>query len=66
MTNPLTDTLEALQKIQDAIETIKTRKTIESNTSTISDYEKIISYLEDSASDLINAVVIFQKHEKVL
>ena len=66
MTNPLDDTLEALQKIQDAIDTIKTRKSITSEKQILQDYDKIISYLEDSASNLVNAVVIFEKHERAL
>lgn len=66
MTSPLDETLSALQKIQDAIDTVKTRKTVTSEKQTLQDYDKIISYLEDSASSLVNAVVIFLKHEKPL
>ena len=66
MANPLDETLAALQKIQDAIDTVKTRKTVTSEKQTLQDYDKIISYLEDSASSLVNAVVIFLKHEKPL
>ena len=66
MTNPLDDTLAALQKIQDAIDTVKTKKTITSEKQILQDYDKIISHLEDSASSLINVVVIFWKHEKLL
>ena len=33
---------------------------------TLQDYDKIIKHLEDSISDMINAVVIFQKFEKAL
>ena len=64
MINPLDDTLEALQKIQDAIDTVKTRKSITSEQQILQDYDKIISYLEDSASNLVNAVVIFETHER--
>ena len=66
MTNLLDETLEALQKIQDVIDTVKTRKTVITEKQTLQDYDKIISYLEDSASSLLNAVVIFRKHEKPL
>ena len=66
VTNPLDDTLAALQKIQDAIDTVKTKKTITSEKQILQDYDKIISHLEDSASSLINVVVIFWKHEKLL
>jgi len=66
VTNPLDDTLEALDRMRDAVETIKTRKTITHEKHTIQDYDKIIEHLEESASNLINAVVIFRKHEKAL
>lgn len=66
MVNPLDITLEALKNIQDAIDEIKVRKNITSEKETLQDYDKIIEYLEDSASNLINAVVLFQKREKSL
>ena len=66
MPSPLDDTLEALQNIQDAINTVKTRKTITTEKQTLQDYDKIISYLEEGATSLLNAVVVFQKHEKPL
>ena len=64
--NPLDKTLEALQNIQDAIDTVKTRKTVISENLVLQDYDKIISYLEDAGSNLVNAIVIFQKHERPL
>jgi len=66
MVKPLDATLEALQNIQDAIDEIKVRKNITSEKQTLQDYDKIIKHLEDSISDMINAVVIFQKYEKAL
>ncbi|MFY9299576.1 MAG: hypothetical protein WAO91_00095 [Candidatus Nitrosotenuis sp.] len=66
MANPLDDTLGALQNIQDAINTVKTRKTVISEKQTLQDYDKILSCLEDAASNLINAIVVFRKHEKPL
>lgn len=66
MINPLDKTLEALHNIQDAIDTIKTRRTVVSENLVLQDYDKIISYLEDAGSNLVNAVVIFQKHERPL
>ena len=66
MINPLDKTLEALHNIQDAIDTIKTRRTVISENQVLQDYDKIISYLEDAGSNLVNAVVIFQKHERPL
>ena len=66
MVNPLDTTLEALQNIQDAIDEIKVRKNITSEKQTLQDYDEIIKHLEESISDMINAVVIFQKYEKAL
>lgn len=66
MVNPLDMTLEALQNAQDAIDEIKVRKNITSEKQTLQDYDNIIKHLEDSILDMINAVVLFQKHEKAL
>jgi len=66
MVNPLDTTLEALQSVQDAIDEIKVRKNITSEKQTLQDYDDIIKHLEESASNMINAVVIFQKYEKAL
>ena len=66
MANPLDKTLEALQNIQDSIDTVKTRKTVITENLVLQDYDKIISYLEDAGTNLVNAVVIFQKHERPL
>ena len=66
MVNPLDATLEALQNIQDAIDEIKARKNITPEKQTLQDYDKIIKHLEESISDMINAVVIFQKYDKAL
>jgi imidazoleglycerol phosphate synthase glutamine amidotransferase subunit HisH len=66
MANPLDMTLEALQNIQDAIDEIKVRRNITSEKQTLEDYDKIITHLEGSMSDMINAVVIFQKYDKAL
>jgi pyruvate-formate lyase len=63
MVNPLDMTLEALENIQDAVNEIKVRKNITQEKVTLEDYDKIIKHLEDSISDMINAVVIFQKYE---
>ncbi len=66
MVNPLDTTLEALQNIQDSIDEIKVRKNITPEKQTLQDYDKIIKHLENSMSDLIKAVVIFQKYDKAL
>ena len=66
MVNPLDTTLEALQNIQDAINEIKVRKNITLEKEKLQDYDKIIKYLENSISDMLNAVAVFQKYEKSL
>jgi hypothetical protein len=66
MVNPLDTTLEALQNIQDTIDEIKVRKNITLEKQTLQDYDDIIKHLEESATNIINAVVIFQKYERVL
>ena len=66
MTDPLDKTLEALQNIQDASDTIKTRKTVISEKQTLQNYDKIMSYLEEAGSNLINAIVLFHKYESSL
>ena len=66
MVNPLDTTLEALQNVQDTIDEIKVRKNITSEKQVLQDYDNIIEHLENSISDMINAVVIFQKHEQAL
>lgn len=66
MVNPLNITLEALQNVQDAINEIKVRKNITTEKEKIQDYDKIIKHLEDSISNMLNAVVVFQKYEKAL
>lgn len=63
MTNLLDETLDALWRIQNIVDTVKTRKTITTEKQVLQDYDRIISYLENAGSDLINAVVLFQKHE---
>ena len=59
-------TLEALQNAQDAINEIKVRKNITMEKGRLQDYDKIIKHLEDSISDMLNAVVVFHKYEKSL
>jgi len=66
MVNPLDTTLEVLQNIQDSIDEIKVRKNITEKQETLQDYDRIIKHLENSISELINAVVIFQKYDKAL
>lgn len=66
MTNPLDETLEAFQSIEDAIVDIKTKRNVMTNEIMIADYDKILGHLEKASENLINAIVIFQGYEKSL
>ncbi len=66
MVNPLDATLEAMQNTQDTIDELRVRKTITLEHQTLQDYDQIIKHLDDSMNNMISAVVIFQKYEKVL
>ncbi|WP_148550771.1 hypothetical protein [Candidatus Nitrosotenuis cloacae] len=63
MAKPLDNTLEAFQNIEDAISDIRSQKNVMTNPAMISDYDKILAYLEKASDDLINAIVIFRRHE---
>ncbi len=60
---PLDNTLEAFQNIEDAISDIRSQKNVMTDQTMISDYDEILTYLEKASDDLINAIVIFRKHE---
>lgn len=60
---PLDNTLEAFQNIEDAISDIRSQKNVMTNQTMISDYDEILTCLEKASDDLINAIVIFRKHE---
>lgn len=66
MTNPLDETLDAFQGIEDAIVDVKTKRNVMTDKIMIEDYDKILSHLEMASENLINAIVIFQRHEKSL
>lgn len=66
MTNPLDNTLEAFQRVENAIEDIKTQRNIMTDEIMTADYDKILAYLEKASENLINAIVIFQRYEKSL
>lgn len=63
MTKSLDKTLEAFQDVEDAIIDIKTQRNVMTDNAMIADYDKILVHLEKASEDLINAIVIFQKHE---
>jgi len=63
VTKPLDKTLEAFQNVEDAIVDIKTQRNAMTDKTMIADYDKILVHLEKASEDLINAIVIFQKHE---
>ena len=63
MTKPLDKTLEAFQSVEDAIVDIKTQRNVMTDNAMIADYDKILVQLEKASEDLINAIVIFQRHE---
>ncbi len=66
MTKPLDKTLEAFQNVEDAIADIKTQQNVMTDKIMIADYDKILDHLEKASDNLINAIVIFQRHEKPL
>ncbi len=63
VTKSLDKTLEAFQNVEDAIVDIKTQRNVMTDKTKIADYDKILVQLEKASEDLINAIVIFQKHE---
>lgn len=63
VTKSLDKTLEAFQNIEDVIADIKTQRNVMTDKTKIADYDKILIQLEKASDDLINAIVIFQKHE---
>ena len=63
VTKSLDKTLEAFQNVEDAIIDIKTQRNVMTDKTKIVDYDEILVQLENAAEDLINAIVIFQKHE---
>lgn len=63
MTKSLDNTLEAFQNVEDVIVDIKTQRNVMTDKIKIADYNKILVQLEKASDDLINAIVIFQKHE---
>jgi hypothetical protein len=63
VTKSLDKTLEAFQNVEDAIVDIKTQRNVMTDKTKIADYDKILIQLEKASEDLINAIVIFQKHE---
>lgn len=63
MTKPLDKALVAFQIIEDTIVDIKTQRNVMTDKIMVADYDKILVHLEKASEDLINAIVIFQRHE---
>jgi hypothetical protein len=66
MTKPLDKILEAFENVEYAIIDIKTQLGVMTNEMIITDYDKILVHLEKASKNLLNAIVIFQRHEKSL
>lgn len=58
--------MEPIQSLDDAIVDIKTQRNVMTDESIIADYDKILSFLEVATENLINAIVVFQRHERSL
>lgn len=65
MTKAFDKTLDAIDDLEDAITQTRTQK-LTADSKKIQDLDKIISILEKAQNIIIEAVVIFQKHEKAL
>lgn len=65
-TKSLDKALEAFQNVEDAIVDIRTQRNVMKDKAKFADYDRILVELEKASDNLINAIVIFQKHEGVL
>jgi hypothetical protein len=65
MTKAFDRTLDAIDNLEEAITEARTQKLI-ADLKKAQDLDKIISILEKAQSVIIDAVVIFEKHEKAL
>lgn len=65
MTKAFDKTLDAIGDLEEAIIEAKTQK-LTADPRKVQDLDKIISILERAQNVIIEAVVIFQKHEKAL
>lgn len=65
MTKAFDKTLDAIADLEEAITEARTQK-LTADPRKVQDLDKIISILEKAQNVIIEAVVIFQKHEKAL
>jgi hypothetical protein len=65
MTKAFDKTLEAIDSLEEAITEARTQKLV-ADPNTVQDLDKIISILEKAQNIIIDAVVVFEKHEKAL
>lgn len=65
MTKAFDKTLDAIADLEDAVTNARTEK-LTADPKKVQDLDKIISILEKAQNVIIEAVVIFQKHEKAL
>lgn len=65
MTKAFDKTLDAIDNLEEAITEARTQKLV-ADPKKVQDLDKIISILEKAQNVIIDAVVIFEKHEKAL
>ena len=65
MTKAFDKTLDAIDDLEEAITEARTQKLV-ADPNKAQDLDKIISVLEKAQNVIIDAVVIFEKHEKAL
>ena len=65
MTKAFDKTLDAITDLEEAVTEARTQK-LTADPKKVQDLDKIISILEKAQDVIIEAVVIFQKHEKAL
>lgn len=65
MTKAFDKTLDAIADLEDAVTNARTEK-LTADPKKVQDLDKIIVILEKAQNVIIEAVVIFQKHEKAL
>ena len=65
MTKAFDKTLDAMTDLEEAVTEARTQK-LPADPKKVQDLDKIISILEKAQDVIIEAVVIFQKHEKAL
>ncbi|HEY8110197.1 MAG TPA: hypothetical protein VIG05_04970 [Candidatus Nitrosotenuis sp.] len=65
MTKAFDKTLDAIDDLEEAITEARTQKLV-ADPKKVQDLDKVISILEKAQNVIIDAVVIFEKHERAL